>query len=118
MSDTMERLGQTCSVVYVDGEIGVPGDGGTPATALNNIPDPWNWAKETIYLCRKTRLANIVASPISGGECYFIAMPKNQDGLYEALPAACKAVWDGNELATMTFTVTPEGNVTFGPIEL
>jgi hypothetical protein len=118
MSDKMNRLGVDCNVIYVDAEIATSGDGVTPATALKTIPLMDQCVKETVYFCRKTLPSNIVCKLKSGGECYFISMPKKEMDLYKTIPESVKTVWDKDEFLTMAFTVdASNGSVTFGPIK-
>ena len=98
------------SVVCVDPEIAVPGDGATPETALAELPAPDALAADTRYFIRRT------ATPLVWGtgagdtnvdlpNIYWLGMPKPGDWLWESTPEALREAWGGDAInhATLQF---------------
>lgn len=94
------RIGlQDCTVKYVDAAIGSPGDGSTPAAALNTLPAASAMTNNTVYLCRRnhTTALTIPDGTNTGGNYIFlIGMPKSTDKMYLRVPAEAKSAWDAD----------------------
>jgi hypothetical protein len=93
-------MGDTnCRVVYVDAIAAGGGDGNSPATALQDIPDANTMTNDTVYLCRRNVTNPITmynSTKASGDNIFIIGMPKSTDWLYDRMPPAAKSAWDGD----------------------
>jgi hypothetical protein len=94
------RMGlQDCTVKYVDAAIGVPGDGSTPALALNTLPAANSMTNNTVYLCRRNHTTALTipdGTNTTGSYIFLIGMPKSTDHMYLRAPAEAKSAWDAD----------------------
>jgi hypothetical protein len=97
---TMNILGITYNVVYVDSTAVGANDGTTMANALTNIPTYDNFQSDTVYLFRRHDTTNISYpsdSIINAQNVFFIGMPLTTDSIYNSLPAEAKGTsWDSD----------------------
>lgn len=110
------------NVVYVDPTLESSGDGTTPATALNTLPDANSFADNTCYLIRRTTedKACIIStgSNASVKNIMFLGMPTVSDKMYEFVPDEAKTAWDGDEAMYANIQSTSyNGRLQFSNIE-
>lgn len=85
--------GCTLAVIYVDPTIVTPGDGGTPATALNNLPT--SLSGDTAYIIRRNEL-NVTATQqntFAGTANALIGMPKTGTREWFLVPQEARDAW-------------------------
>jgi hypothetical protein len=88
-------------VIYVDVEIGSPGDGGTPATAVNALPAFASLVASRVYLIRRRDAAiNVAYGSCSQPDVHLIGMPLEDDWLYPFVPEEAKTAWGSDDFDT------------------
>lgn len=110
------------NVVYIDPTITEPGDGTTPATALNTFPTV---ANKTCYIIRRTSEESAVSFPQTKSSSSLthllvLGMPKSESVFYPLLADEVKEAW-GNDIYpyanvkmnAASYTTTASNNVVF-----
>ncbi len=90
------------TVFYVDPSIASAGDGSTPATALQNLPESIaEYANNSCFIIRRT--SEDYAATIAGGtnatmyNLMLLGMPNASDLMYEFVPDEAKTAWGADE---------------------
>ena len=108
---TMRYSNIDFNVVYVDPSKSSPGDGSTPAGALDSLPSTAAaFADNTCYLIRRTAETQAAVIPAGANSSLknlmLLGMPNASDELYELAPPEAKAAWgaDPEEYANIQST--------------
>ena len=110
---TMRYSNIDFNVVYVDPSKSSPGDGSTPAGALDSLPSTAAaFADNTCYLVRRTAEADAAVIPNGTNSgiknLVLMGMPNASDEMYELVPDEAKSAWgsDPEEYANIQSTAS------------
>jgi hypothetical protein len=119
---SMDILGITCNVVYIDSTAVGANNGTTMSDALTSFPTLSEFTTDTVYLIRRNNSNDLTYSETSSkalDNIFFIGMPLTTDSIYESLPAEAKGTsWDSDsDTHANIFFTTGDRRIHFTSVE-